>query len=250
MFQSNSSKDIICPNSFDALLIRKEQLTSTSSPKPHDAHSELANMLIQHIASIVCSIPILKSLMDTLDNSKYHEVLAQSVGQFGELRDGSGQQLISTGSDQNMDTMVVSTPMHSTYNFDAKSDQRGGTSARSMEEEEQVIHPTISNKLSPIDSSFVPSCTMIVTSLAAGQILAQTSAPNSKIGNEDLLQDAYFYEESDEDEMLVICFANAARTLTSLLGNKAVEKAKVIAKLMVDIIVGMIKCLENLFRGN
>ncbi|MCD7470387.1 hypothetical protein HAX54_010187 [Datura stramonium] len=97
---------------------------SLGSPKFHIAHSELAQMLMQqHVPSLVGSVPILKPLMNTINNSAY-EVATQFTESLGEKQGDSGQQLISMGNDQNLDIMVISTPVHSTNNFDTKSGQK------------------------------------------------------------------------------------------------------------------------------
>lgn len=79
-----------------------------------------------------------------------------------------------------------------------------------LEEEVQVTYPMVGIKLSKIAPTFVPSCTMIISPLVARTLMVRMSAPNSKIGNKDILQDAHFFEESDEDKMLDIYFPNDA----------------------------------------
>ncbi|KAJ8547881.1 hypothetical protein K7X08_021117 [Anisodus acutangulus] len=104
-------------NSGDNVGGREEHQSGSSSPKRQIAHSELANMLIQHqVASLVCPIPVLKPLMVTLNTSAF-EIPTQSMESFDEQHDDSGKQLIPTENDQYMDNIVASTQAHSSNKF-------------------------------------------------------------------------------------------------------------------------------------
>ncbi|KAJ8547629.1 hypothetical protein K7X08_011215 [Anisodus acutangulus] len=71
------------------------------------------------------------SLMVTLNTSKF-EIPTQSMELFGEHRDDSGQQLMSTGNEQDVDKIVSFPSAHLGKKVEMKSAQKGGMSVKSL----------------------------------------------------------------------------------------------------------------------
>ncbi|KAJ8570730.1 hypothetical protein K7X08_037702 [Anisodus acutangulus] len=121
--QGLATKDILFPNTFEALLGKEKHQSSSDSPKRQIAHPELANILMQQqVVSLVCPVPFLNPLIVTMNTSAF-EIPTQSMDSFGEKHDDSGKQLIPTENDQDFDKIVASTTAHSRNKVETKSDQ-------------------------------------------------------------------------------------------------------------------------------
>ncbi|KAM3302029.1 hypothetical protein P3S67_016531 [Capsicum chacoense] len=235
--QCVATKDIVDPNTFEALLDKNKHQSDSGSPKCQIALSEVTNMLMQqHVASLIYSVPVLKSLMDTLDASAC-EIPSSFMESIGEQWDEFGYKLLFKGNEQDMNGVVVLTPTHSNNKVEGKSDQKSGTNIKSWadmaEDEKQASSFPICSKLSPAASEVMPIYAMILPSLAAEQLVAQTSAPLNVMDNptkefqakrydpRELIEDPMkafegdlgvdIFDEEDEDEVLDECFAKVAR---------------------------------------
>ncbi|KAM3395779.1 hypothetical protein P3S68_004785 [Capsicum galapagoense] len=175
-------------------------------------------------------------LMDTLDSSAC-EIPSSFMESIGEKWDEFGYKLLFKGNEQDMNRVVILTPTHSNNKVEDKSDQKSGTNIKSWADmagdEKQASSSPICSKLSPAASEVVPIYAMILPSLAAEQLVAQTSAPLNAMNNptkefqakrydpRELIEDPMkafegdlgvdIFDEEDEDEVLDECFAKVAR---------------------------------------
>ncbi|KAF3639620.1 hypothetical protein FXO37_23879 [Capsicum annuum] len=211
-----------------------------------------------------------KSLMDTLDTSTC-DIRSSFMESIGEQWDKFGYKLLFKGNEQDMNGVVVLTPTHSNNKVEGKSDQKNGTNIKSWADmagdEKQASSSPICSKLSSAASEVVPIYAMILPSLAAEQLMAQTSAPLNAMDNptkefqakrydpRELIENPMkafegdlgveIFDEKDEDEVLDECFAKVARDRDLHLDNKERDSRK--RRLMKGNIVGMVKCLKRLF---
>ncbi|KAF3649552.1 hypothetical protein FXO38_17599 [Capsicum annuum] len=76
-------RDVVDPNTVEALLDKNEHQSDSGSPKCQIAHPKLTNMLMQEqVASLVCPLPALKPLTAILDASVF-EIFSPSMEPFG-----------------------------------------------------------------------------------------------------------------------------------------------------------------------
>ncbi|KAM3304186.1 hypothetical protein P3S67_015218 [Capsicum chacoense] len=164
-------------------------------------------LMQQHVASLICPVPVLKLLMATLDASAC-EIPSPSMESIGEKWDDFGHKLIFKGNEQDVDGVVVLTLTYSNNNVEAKSDQKRGTNIKSWadmaKEEKQASSPPTCSKLSPTISEFVPSYAM-----------TKRHEPRDLLEDpmEEFEGDLGFdiFDKEDEDEVLNECFAKVAR---------------------------------------
>ncbi|PHU02649.1 hypothetical protein BC332_27900 [Capsicum chinense] len=178
----------------------------------HQGHDEkksdkYANATTRCKLDLSLTCLVLKLLMATLDASAC-EIPSPSTESIGEKWDDFGHKLLFKGNEQDVDGVVVLTPMHSNNKVEAKSDQKRGTNLKSWadmaEEEKQASSPPTCSKLSPTISEFVPSYAMTKRH-EPGDLLED---PMEEFEG-DLGVD--IFGEEDEDEVLNECIAKVAR---------------------------------------
>ncbi|PHU12538.1 hypothetical protein BC332_19468 [Capsicum chinense] len=193
--------------------------------------------------SSTARVKVILDLMDKhldrirLQNASACEIPSSFMESIGGQWDEFGYKLLFKGNEQDMNGVVVLSPTHSNNKVEAKSDQKSGTNIKSWADmagdEKQASSSPICSKLSPAASEVVPIYAMILPSLAAEQLVAQTSAPLNAMDNptkefqakrydpRELIEDPMkafegdlgvdIFDEEDEDEVLDECFAKVAR---------------------------------------
>ncbi|KAM3222351.1 hypothetical protein P3L10_021621 [Capsicum annuum] len=227
--------------------------------------------------SSTARVRVILDLMDKhldrirLQNTSTCDIRSSFMESIGEQWDKFGYKLLFKGNEQDMNGVVVLTPTHSNNKVEGKSDQKNGTNIKSWADmagdEKQASSSPICSKLSSAASEVVPIYAMILPSLAAEQLMAQTSAPLNAMDNptkefqakrydpRELIENPMkafegdlgveIFDEKDEDEVLDECFAKVARDRDLHLDNKERDSRK--RRLMKGNIVGMVKCLKRLF---
>ncbi|KAF3667129.1 hypothetical protein FXO38_08758 [Capsicum annuum] len=98
----------------------------------------------QHVARLICPVPVFKLLMATLNASMF-EIPSPFMESIGEQRDDFGHKLLFKEKEQNMDAVVVLNTTPSNNKVKSKSDKKSGTNIKSWddmtEEEKQASSP-------------------------------------------------------------------------------------------------------------
>lgn len=118
-----ASKDIVLVRDIKAIAA----IESTATLQISDP--ELAQMIKESQAAMLRhTTPKIKAPLVTL-NTSIQEVPSQSMESLGEQADDSGQLLLSTGNNQQVDKVICSISQASTYEVIDSKDQQGVTSA-------------------------------------------------------------------------------------------------------------------------